>query len=92
MLAILVITAVYFQVLSISFADALAYFGDPKTEEIEKFIRYFDKLFDRLNMQEEGEMTNLLYSEVFRMLVHCEFKISCSGSYTRNLLSKTSPV
>ena len=31
-------------------ADALAYFGDPKTEETEKFIRYFDKFFDCLNV------------------------------------------
>ena len=30
-------------------ADALAYFSDPRTEETERFIRYFDKFFDCLN-------------------------------------------
>ena len=40
-----------FQVLSESVADALAYFGDPKTEETEKFIQYFDKFFDCLNVR-----------------------------------------
>ena len=30
----------YIHVLSKSVADALAYFGDPATEETEKFIRY----------------------------------------------------
>lgn len=51
---ILTVTA-FFQVLSKSVADALAYFGDPKTEETEKFIRYFDKLFDCLNVRSLSE-------------------------------------
>ena len=33
------------QVLSKSVADALAYFGDPETEQTEKFLRLFDKFF-----------------------------------------------
>ena len=43
------------QVLSKSVADALAYFGDPKTEETERFIRYFDKFFDCLNVRSFSE-------------------------------------
>ena len=41
----------YIQVLSKSVADALDYFGDPPTEETKKLIRYFDKLFDCLNVR-----------------------------------------
>ena len=36
-------------------ADALAYFGDPRTEETEKFIRHFDKFFDCLNVRSFSE-------------------------------------
>ena len=36
-------------------ADALAYFGDPDTRETERFIRYFDKLFDCLNVRSLSE-------------------------------------
>ena len=41
--------------LSKSIADVLAYFGDPKTEETEKFIHYFDGLFDCLNVRSLSE-------------------------------------
>ena len=36
-------------------ADALAYFDDPQTKETERFIRYFDKLFDCLNVRSTSE-------------------------------------
>ena len=36
-------------------ADALAYFGDPRTEETEKFIRHFDKFFDCLKVRSFSE-------------------------------------
>ncbi len=32
-------------------ADALAYFGDTLTSETEKFVRYFDRFFDCLNVR-----------------------------------------
>ena len=45
----------YIRVLSWSVADALDYFGDPATEETEKLIRYFDGLFDCLNVRSLSE-------------------------------------
>lgn len=37
--------------MSTSVANALAYFGDPKTKETEHFIRQFDRFFDCLNVR-----------------------------------------
>ena len=45
----------YIQVLSRSVTDALDYFGDPATEETEKLIRYFDRLFNCLNVRSLSE-------------------------------------
>ena len=37
--------------LSESVANALAFYGDPATKETERFVRYFDKFFDCLNVR-----------------------------------------
>lgn len=37
--------------MSTSVANALDYFGDPKTKETERFIREFDRFFDCLNVR-----------------------------------------
>ena len=41
----------WFQVLSESVANALAFYGDPNTQETEWFVRQFDKFFDCLNVR-----------------------------------------
>ncbi len=48
-------SSVSLQVLSKSVADALAYFGNPATEETEKFCRIFDRFFDCLNVRSMKE-------------------------------------
>ena len=41
-----------------SVSDAFAYFGDPLTEETQKFVLTFDRFFDCLNVRslEEGAL------------------------------------
>ena len=41
--------------LSKSVAEAFAYFGDPETEETEKFVRHFDDFFDCVNVRSFSE-------------------------------------
>ena len=36
-------------------SDALSYFGDPSTEETQKFVLIFDKFFDCLNVRSLDE-------------------------------------
>ena len=55
MIIFFILQLMLFQVLIKSVADALAYFGDPKMEETEKFVHYFDKLFDCLNVRSLSE-------------------------------------
>lgn len=43
------------QVLSKSVSDALLYFGDPTTQETQKFVLQFDKFFDCLNVRNLDE-------------------------------------
>ena len=51
-------------------ADALAYFGDPKTEEVERFIRYFDKFFDCLNVKSFGKQAvNMTQSHITLLMI-----------------------
>ena len=57
----------YSQVLSTSVADAFSYFGDPSTTETETFIRYFDRLFDCLNVRNLSD----------RLQVHKKEKSNC---------------
>ena len=46
---IIVTCIFYVQVLSKSVAEALAYFGDPKIEETERFVCYFDNCLNILS-------------------------------------------
>ena len=41
--------------LSKSVAEAFAYFGDPETEETEKFVRHFDDFSDCVNVRSFSE-------------------------------------
>ena len=36
-------------------ANALKYYGQPETVETERFVRFFDKLFDCLNVRTANE-------------------------------------
>ena len=44
--------------LSSSVGNALAYYGLEETQETEKFVRYFDKFFDCLNVRCISESIN----------------------------------
>ena len=43
------------QVLSKTVCDAFAYFGDPETEQLQKFVANFDRFFDCMNVQNMDE-------------------------------------
>lgn len=36
-------------------SDAFAYFGDPETEQMQKFVTNFDKFFDCMNVRSLDE-------------------------------------
>ena len=48
------------QVLSKTVANVFAYFGDPATEETQRFVTMFDKLFDCLNVQSKDQWIHKL--------------------------------
>ena len=48
------------QVLSKTVADVFAYFGDPATEETQRFVTMFDKLFDCLNVRSKDQWIHKL--------------------------------
>ena len=48
------------QVLSKTVADVFAYFGDPATEETQRFVTMFDKLFDYLNVRSKDQWIHKL--------------------------------
>lgn len=43
------------QVLSKTVCDAFAYFGDPETEQLQKFVANFDRFFDCMNVRNMDE-------------------------------------
>ena len=54
--------------LSESVSNAFAYFNDPTTEETQRFVMYFDRFFDCLNVRSltEWQHKKKLYLKPYR--------------------------
>ena len=46
------------QVLSKTVCDAFAYFGEPETEQLQKFMANFDRFFDGMNVRNMDEWSH----------------------------------